>query len=215
MYHFNSTIKDYGPFPYTYSENVIKNEPMFFNSDLDFAYKHGGEITRGFISHLPAHWYIANPVLDSRVHMLKKGWVPSIPGNHHDDIPRSTHNGQPNYDTPEYHSSHLMGLVNGDVCPTVFALGKHSLPKVEGIIYKSWHDIVKNQITEGILKTYECPSGRYIEFDWQGMHTAQSAVKDGWRWFIRLSKDTDRQKNMTNEIRRQVQVYLEFPTEGW
>jgi hypothetical protein len=113
----------------------------------------------------------------------------------------------------------MMGLVNGEVCPTLFALttknGEHELPKVDGIIYKAWHPIVEKQIEDGILTAWEAPSGRYIQFDWQSMHTGQRAVKNGWRWFVRLSRKTARQQTITNEFRRQVQVYLEFPMEGW
>lgn len=215
MYNFNSKVEERGTFCNDYSADIIKNEPMFFNCDLDFAYEHGGEITRDFILGLPDDWYHCNPVIDSRVHMLMDGWYPCIPGYHHDDVPRSTTNGQPNYDSPEYRSEHLMGLVNGDICPTMYALGEHTLPKVDGIIYKTWHNQVEEQIKEGLLTTMEAPSGKYLQFDWQSMHTGQRAKKDGWRWFIRLSRNTDRQKKITNEMRRQVQVYLEFPMQGW
>lgn len=215
MYKFNSQIKERGVFPSDYPQEVIKNEPMFFNASLDFAYEHGGEITRDFILNLPNDWYYDFPVVDSRVHMLMPGWFPCIPGYHHDDVPRNTSNGQPNYDNPEYYSQHLMGLVNGEICPTVFALGEHSLPKAEGIIYKNWHPLVEQQIKDGTLSEYEAPSGKYIQFDWQSMHTGQRAKGNGWRWFIRLSRNTERQAYTTDELRRQVQVYLEFPMEGW
>jgi hypothetical protein len=43
----------------------------------------------------------------------------------------------------------------------------------------------------------------------------QQANGNGWRFFIRASWSTDRVKNCTNEIRRQVQVYMENPVEGW
>lgn len=41
------------------------------------------------------------------------------------------------------------------------------------------------------------------------------ANKDGWRWFARVSQSTNRADFITNEIRNQVQVYMEFPMEGW
>lgn len=213
---FNSSIQDLGSFNGHFSNEIIKNELMFFNSNLDFSYKNGGDITKSFIDALPDDWKNCNPVLDSRVHMLMKGWYPCIPGYHHDDVPRSPITNQPDYDNPTYYSEHLMGLVNGDICPTVFALGNHQLPKIDNdIIYKRWHSIVEGQIEVDILKKYECPSGKLIQFDWQSMHTGQRAIKDGWRWFVRLSRNTERQNNISNELRRQVQVYLEFPMEGW
>ena len=148
--------------------------------------------------------------------MLMPRWYPCIPGYHHDDIPRDAVTGQPDYETPTYYSEHLMGLVNGDICPTIFALGKHSLPKITtGIIYQQWHEEILQQIAAGILAITEAPSGRYLEFDWQSSHTGQRAKASGWRWFVRLSRNTDRQHTITNESRRQVQVYLDPMTEGW
>jgi len=214
QYAFNSQVQDIGIFPCEYNDLDIKNEPMFFNSDYDFAMRAGGIITQGFLDALPRAWK-NDVVIDSRVHMLMKGWFPCIPGFHHDDVPRGK-NGQPDYDCPAYDAEHLAGLVNAEICPTLFALGKHYLPKIEqGIVYKHWHPIVEEQLGMKVLEPYEVPSGHIILFDNQAMHTGQRAVKDGWRWFIRVSRNTDRVKHITNEIRRQVQVYLEFPMEGW
>lgn len=205
-----------------FTQDVIKNEPMFFNADIDFAYEHGGPITRAFLTALPQDWVDCNPVIDSRVHMLMKGWFPCIPGWHHDDIPRSTKTGQPNYLTPEYKSEHLMGLVNGDICPTRFLLGKIAVPVPDenGLIYKNWSEHIEQAVAypdqaEFKFNLVNAPSNRLIEFNHDTFHTGVRAVADGWRWFIRLSRNTDRQTRITNEIRRQVQVYLEFPTEGW
>ena len=52
-------------------------------------------------------------------------------------------------------------------------------------------------------------------FDWQTFHAGVKAVAGGWRWFGRVSRNTDRTKNITNEIRVNAQVYLDFLTEGW
>jgi hypothetical protein len=188
---------------------------MFFNSSLAFAFQHGGALTRAFLANLPSDWMDCNPVIDSRVHMLMPGWFPAIPGFHHDDVPRTTPTGQPNYDSPEYYAEHLTGLVNGEIAPTLFALGKHTLPAVDGVIYRSWHPMVEKQLEEHLLVPYHMRSGEYVQFDWQSMHTATKAVGSGWRWFIRLSRNTLRQRSISNEIRRQVQAYLEAPMDGW
>ncbi len=210
---FKSKLSVVQSFAYAYSDEVIKNEPMFFNCDLEFAYKNGGVITKQFIEKLPSKWKDCNPVVDSRVHMLMKDWYPCIPGWHHDDVPRSTTTGQPNYITPEYHSEHLLGLVNADVCPTRFITTpvEVSAPDVNKTIYEQWHKEIEAQKYE----SYETESGLMYEFDCNTFHSGQKAVKNGWRWFIRLSRNTDRQNNITNEIRKQVQVYLENPIMGW
>jgi len=227
--NFNSQVEFRGTFEPNWADEIVKNEPMFFNCDLDFAYTNGGPITREFIENLPRDWVNTDPVLDSRVHMLMKNWYPCIPGWHHDDVPRSTSTGQPNYVNPEYHSEHLMGLVNGHICPTQFAIGQVEVsdPDPTKRQYNVWNSDIEASIDDMIermkrdvsfaapFKVYKAESGRYIQFDRHAFHTGVKAVAGGWRWFIRLSRNTERQKSRTNEIRRQVQVYLEEPMAGW
>lgn len=212
---FNSTVQNIGSFKSNWTQDQIKNEPMLFNCDADHAYVYGGEITRNFLRSLPPAWaWIPDLVVDSRVHMLMPGWYPCIPGMHHDDIPRTTENGQPNYINPEYKAEHVLGLVNGDIAPTQFALGEIDLEiPTEGIIYKQWHPKVMQAIEDGTMKSYSAESGVILQFNSESFHQGTRAVAAGWRWFIRVSRNTHRKP--TNEIRKQVQVYLENPMEGW
>lgn len=215
-YTFESRARERGAFKADWPDDIIKNEPMLFSTSIDFALKHAGPITRTFMRALPPSWIGDDSVIvDSRVHMLMPGWYPCIPGFHHDDVPRGLPNGQPTYDRPAYKSEHMMGLVNGEICPTVFALGRHELPVVpEGkVVYETWHPIVEEQLRAGTLERHECPTGRLVEFDWQTMHAGQAARVAGWRWFIRLSRKTHRKA--MNEIRNQVQVYLDRVNAGW
>ena len=203
---------------------MIKKEPMFFNSDLDYAYENGGEITRSFIANLPNDW-THNVVFDSRIHMLMPNWYPSIPGWHHDDVPRPEipvgqhfiSAGQPDYENTRYFSEHIVGLVNAEVCPTEFAIGHCEMPTVEDgeTVYKKWHEEVDNLVRSGKLKLEVAEDRVLYYFDWQCFHSGVKAKKNGWRWFGRVSRNTDRTKTITNEIRVNAQVYLEFPMEGW
>lgn len=156
-------------------------------------------------------------VFDSRVHMLMKGWYPCIPGFHHDDVGRNKTTGQPDYKNLQYKSEHILGVVNADICPTVFAIGdaKLKLPNENEIIYKQWHKDVESMIDNKTLQRIECPDRQLVYFDYQTFHSGQKAKSNGWRWFGRVSINTDRVNHITNEIRRQVQVYLEHPMEGW
>ena len=205
-----------GKFQSQWDSDIIKNEPMLFNCDMEAAKNMGGPITRNFLENMPDDYKQTEIVVDSRVHMLMPGWFPCIPGFHHDDVPRSGRDGQPNYDNPEYRSVHLLGLVNGDICPTEFAVGDIELTVPEtGIIYKQWHPQVVEAIANGSMQSVSARSGEYLEFDDRAFHQGVRAVANGWRWFIRVSKNTDRTRHCTNELRRQVQVYLEHPMEGW
>lgn len=219
---FQSDIKFMNKFEC--SNEAVKKEPMFFNSDYQFAYDNGGEVTKAFLTALPDDWK-TDVIFDSRVHMLMPGWYPAIPGYHHDDVPRpeipvGQHfitAGQPDYDNPKYKAEHIMALVNAEICPTKFILGECKMPPIpEGeLIYRKWHEEVKQLIADKKVQVVDAPNKQLIYFDWQCFHTGDKAVTNGWRWFGRISRNTDRVKKVTNEIRTQVQVYLEFPMEGW
>lgn len=222
---FNSRFDVIAPFADGIDNDTIKNEPMFFNCDLAFAAEHGGPITRAFVAALPTEWSEQPSVFDSRVHMLMPGWYPAIPGYHHDDVPRpeipvGLHfitAGQPDYDNPRYHSRHIMGLVNAQIAPTDFAVGKCPMPSVPGdeLIYRAWHREVERLIASGEVQRVAAPDRQLIHFDCNAFHTGVKAVASGWRWFGRVSFNTERTGKVTNEVRQQAQVYLEFPMEGW
>ena len=199
-----------------FTNDEVKNEPMLFGCDARHAEDLGGPLTRAFLAALPISWrYAPDLVVDSRVHMLIPGWFPAIPGYHHDDVPRSREDGQPNYVNPEYRSEHVMMLVNAEVCPTAFAVGSldFTVPPLGRTIYKEWHPDVESAVKAGVLKLESIPDRTLAFFDDRAWHQATPAVKNGWRWFIRASRNTHRKP--ANELRRQVQVYLENPMEGW
>lgn len=222
---FQSEIKKVGRFAISVSNDSIKTEPMFFNASPKFAYEKGGLITKSFLNNLPDNWINSDLVFDSRVHMLMPGWYPAIPGWHHDDVPRPSipvgqhfiTAGQPDYDNPRYKSEHILGLVNADICPTEFAIGNCTMPKIEEgqLIYREWHKEIEDLLAHDMLSLVQAQDRTLYQFDWQTFHSGRQAISHGWRWFGRVSRNTDRTKEITNEIRSQVQVYLEFPTEGW
>ncbi len=106
-YHFNSRF-EVGPEFGDFDQAAVKNEPMLFNCDFRTAYEIGGPITRAFLDAIECDGY--GGIIDTRVHMLMPVWFPCIPGWHHDDVPRSRPDGQPNYESPEHHTRHVMGL---------------------------------------------------------------------------------------------------------
>lgn len=216
MFNFNSQIKiqDCKNIEIFAETRFIKNEPMLFSCDLKTAYELGGPLTHKFLENL--NFNNNDVIIDSRVHMLMPGWFPAIPGFHHDDVPRNRKDGQPDYYNPDYLAKHAMCIVSdNDVCPTEFAIGKANLPDVElgQKFYKVWHPIIIQQIKDGTLKSVDAPFNKILYFDWQTLHQGVAAKKNGWRWFIRATTNTKRKP--VNELRRQTQVYLENPMEGW
>lgn len=211
----DSVAEAVGNFPCNYPDDTVKDEPMFFRSSFDFAYENGGVITRGFLDSLPQYVKDQPISFDSRVHMLMPTWIPAIAGWHHDDVPRSLPNGQPNYESPEYRSEHILGLVNAHLSPTEFALGCSHFPLLDEGVYKQYNQIVEDLILCGRLGKTTAKSGVLYHFDCHTWHRATVASQRGWRWFGRVSWDNESCLNPRNEIRRQVQVYLTNENEGW
>ncbi len=196
-------------------EKNLRYEPMLFSCDFWTAMDMGGLPTQEFLLSLPSEWHNNKTIIDSRVHMLMEGWYPCIPGYHHDDVPRERSDGQPDYHNPSYRSKHAMVLFNGGVCPTEFALGEDEFPDVDlgETYYKIWHPLVVDKINKGILTKFSAPENQIIFFNDRTWHQGIKAVKNGWRLFIRASRNTNRK--VLNERREQVQVYLDNPMEGW
>lgn len=231
MHKFNSQFRLGAKLP-EFDEETVKAEPMLWSAKPRFAWENGGPITRAFLAACfgitladYAEWVLRDSVVgnfcfDSRVHMLMPGWYPCIPGWHHDDVPRSRSDGQPNYNDPHNTAEHCLALVNGDICPTEFAVGKTAMPDIplfKEPVYKYWHEEVEQDLKDGTLTRVQAPSNQLVYFDNQTFHQGQKALKKGWRWFGRLTWKAgyERGRPHHNEIRRQVQVYLENPTTGW
>ncbi len=194
-----------------FSELNIKSERGFFRSDLEFVNANAGIIIKTFVEKLPDEWKRSNILIDSRIHMLMKGWYPCIPGWHHDDVPRSTITGQPNYENPEYKSEHILAII-GDCSLTEFLKGEIEVsdPNINQIIYGQWNAELKNKDNLFITKI---PEGAMVKFNWNTFHRGVPASKKGWRCFIRATRNS--LLKSVNEIRQQSNVYLPLPESGW
>ncbi len=205
-----------------FDQTVIKNEPMLFNCDWEHAEKLGGPITNDFLSKIPPYWRSTPCVIDTRVHMLMPGWYPCIPGWHHDDVPRTRSDGQPNY-LDERQASHIIGLQNGDVCPTQLAMGRaefHEVPLGQ-TVYSQWNGEVDEHVRTFRLGTTHILDRELLLIDDRTWHRCQGATGSGWRWFGRISRywlngsPIERGNSRSNEIRKQVQVYIDPINKGW
>ena len=220
MYHFDSKCELGSSLP-KFTQDQVKNEPMFFSAKPSFAYMNGGAITRAFLEkfctdHGQEVMLSDEYCFDSRVHMLMKGWYPCIPGWHHDDVPRSRGDGQPDYSNPPYRPKHCLALVGAEVSATEFAIGSCELPHTDGVVYRDWHPLVDALVASNSLERFTVPDRTLIHFDDHAFHQGTKAVQNGWRWFGRITWNAGYPKrHRHNEIRRQVNVYMDNPMNGW
>lgn len=208
---------------YQYTIQELKDEPMFFSAGSVFAAKMGGPLTNQFLDILHGaglDFGGDSIIVDSRTHMLMKGWYPCIPGWHHDDVPRKGLYDQPNYIDPEYVAEHAMAIVDcGTGSLTEFWTGEATLELPDdpsSTIYDVWNKKL-NSITRMTPTTWRGPGivdnlGVYT-FSSDDFHRGMPAKANGWRWFIRASWKTKRKVH--NEIRKQTQVYMSALEAGW
>jgi len=208
---FKPNTKVIGEMP-QFEEDYIKDEPMLFSADYEFAAKNGGVITNHFLPFLDAtkDW-----IIDTRVHMLMKDWYPCIGGWHMDNIPRNTDNGQPDYKNPAFISDHVLCVIDvGTGSLTEFLEDEVSLSDVpEGkMVYEHFNEEINDQIKNKQINTRQYESGDVLSFDALTFHRGRAATGSGWRFFIRATTNTP--QTAYNEIRRQVNVYQDVKT-GW
>lgn len=221
---FNSRVTEIARVIERFDDNILKNETMLFSADYNFARRNGDIITQSFLDKLPEDWKKSKIKIDSRVHMLMKDWYPCIPGWHHDDIPRTRSDRQPNYEKLDYESEHIIMVVNADVAPTQFIVGEidMDIPPIGKVIYDVWNRDINSFLPHIALCNFELKEVEdcvIYHFDWQSFHRGTAAVKNGWRMFIRASRYSDDKafqiRPYRNEIRRQTQVYLSALEAGW
>ncbi len=195
------------------TENDVRNEPMLFSVDYNFAIKNGGPLTRAFIHKLHGSFGGMDLLIDSRTHMLFEDMYPCIPGYHLDFIPREREDGQPSHSNPSHTPKHCMCIV-GDCSKTEFAIGKSVFeePPLGTKVYGEWHKDTLRKLESGELQRFSVPDKYLVYFDCWSLHQGMPATKNGWRWFIRATIGSDRKPK--NEIRKQTQVYL-LSVEGW
>lgn len=220
-YTFTPTIKTVAQLKGIRSVKRIKNEPMLFGADMDFAIANGGPLTRDLLHELissmefarvlrdsaPEEYHI---VIDTRSTMTMKGAYPSIPGWHCDDVPRGDQYEQPDLDKIDDLTQHflvLMSSTESHTC-TEFVPSTMTIDVDPENVWRS----VNNAIAEQKPKTRFIQVGELVQFDQQAIHRATATANPGWRWFARVSIT---KRKPVNEIRDQVQVYMPLENVGW
>lgn len=208
-----------------FTQEQVAAEPMFFSATARFAHDNGGPVTKAFLEALNPDIDAIQGVLDSRVHMLMPGFMPCIGGWHLDDVPRTRTDGQPDLRNPDV-AQHVLGLVNGDIAPTEFYVGHWNLPEVQpgdGNVWEHYDRLLSDgqlglgpDADPGII--VKVPSNRLVHFDSRAFHRGTPATTHGWRWFGRQSFSPAAHaagRQPRNQIRTQVQVYVESFRTGW
>lgn len=221
-FRFNTTEPRVGRGIENPPDDEIRNTPGLFQASLDDALKYGGELTRAALSAFDLHGDREYVVVDTKIHMLKPGFMPAIPGWHTDAVPRATHSASPVGPLPpdlarqiDLQSPRMHLLTTGTGCHTLFAVDPIELDLEANGTTDLYAEVTRKMEAEygGAFQEYPC---RAVEWDWWQLHTAQCARASEWRFLIRVT-ETDYcapNSDLRDVLRTQQQVYV--PTEfGW
>lgn len=204
------------------SQDLVKNTLSLWSCSLEDAVKYGGELTREALSNIPLVGGYKHTIVDTKVHMLIKGFCPAIPGYHTDHTPRGKDLNPLTKDQPNIHlqetnkapTLHL--LVTGNHCLTDFLVDPLDLnipEKPTSDLFK----IISEQVNQKAdLKKMTADSCRWYSWDWWNLHTGVIASGFEWRYLIRVT-ETDYQepeKDLRKIIRTQQNVYVP-QSIGW
>lgn len=192
----------------------IKNEPMLFHADPEFAWVAGGVLTREVLKAARLLNPLTGPwVIDTRVHMLMPGQLPAIGGWHCDWVPRTVElEDGPQPDMSRLHETQKNFVITFSDHPEGVSRTRYLDEEFEAEIdptKKVWSQ-VHDQIERAGLRSTQIDDGVLVSFWRPALHMAMPAERAGWRWFFRASRlDTP----PVNEIRKQAMVYLR--DTGW
>lgn len=211
------------------SQELIENTPTLARCSIEDAAVYGGTLTREALGAMDLRGDRKYIIVDTKVHHLLPGFIPSIPGWHTDGVPRGetglnpNNHGKPNLraqatahpdEAPRYHL-----LVTGEHSPTEFLHGSMLMRFSDDIgaeLYQEMTDQIERLWLPHFAKPWAVPSCTVVEWDWWNIHRAVPATARGWRFLIRVT-ETDHivpRKSPNDFIRRQNMVYA--PTSfGW
>lgn len=226
--HINSSFKILGKLDNVTPAESLKNTTMLHQCSWGKAFDHTEKDAiqplQSLFLNLPLSWQEADVLIDTRVHMLMPGWYPCVPGWHHDAVPRTRPDGQPNYAEDQMRAEHVLMILGDDIAGTEFIEGDFELTDPEKLsgVYACWHREVSQQIKESwsVGTVEQAKPGEIILFNDRTFHQGVPATGTGWRYFVRVSRffnpdGTPTKVPAKNEVRHQSQIYTPQPFAGW
>lgn len=203
MFTSGTTFKEIGDL-FTLSDDIIQSEPMLNAASRGFVLEYGGPAVKEFLKALPKEWIDTPIIIDTRVYYLKPGMYPKVPGWHLKDVPRTAKYGQPNVIDPSYKSEHVICVTGATSFPEFLVQEVNiDLPPYGLNIYDAF-DKHLNLLDD--KKIQLAMDGRIYRYDWNTVHRSVPADASGWRLYLHASRYTERE--IINNTKRQVQVYL-------
>lgn len=160
-----------------------------FQATADFAREYGGQFVRDVLEQVEGLDPEYPLIVDSKIHMLKPGWLPCIPGWHVDFAPGWL--DVVDWSAVDPKEQHWMAISSG-VSATEYVVGfagsSRALslsipraPRVNGFLSKAV------ELYKPGLEIHEVEPGVVYQFSQLTLHRGVPAVVAGWRQFVRVS----------------------------
>ena len=194
------------------SEAEVARTPGLLQADAAFAKRMGGSFVAEAVSRVEAIGLTTPLIVDTKIHMLKDGWYPGIPGWHVDFAPDWTNVvNWSRIDPAEQHFmavSHPVSLTEFVGRPLTLSLPR--IPRINGLLSR----IVEAYAFDGDLPRATVRPRRLYRFGQLDLHRVAPALGSGWRLFVRIS--ATRLRTPLNQVRaHDSQVYITNPNAGW
>lgn len=170
-----------GPF----SQEMIRDEPVFSAAPIERARAEGGPIHRAFIDALPTEAKTGTLLGSTRL-WLRAGWLPGARGLHVDQHETASDN-QTDYRRPRFPGQPFYSLCAG-VSRTRFVFGEVRLPDYGPGERRSLllRQLVADLEARGEVTSEQVPDSTLVSFDNDSIHETAPAEADGWRILIRV-----------------------------
>lgn len=203
----------------TYNQQIIKNALQLFSwkgevkdcSNGTKYFKGSDQVNDYLFNRCIQALPVGEYVIDTKVHMLKPGWLPCIGGWHFDEIDRDQ-DGNLQFDTTDSSREHYLIILDaGTGSLTEFLRAQFFPQNLAGYKVKTFKDLNDLINKNPNVERYTVESNNMYQFGVFEAHRGQQATGSGWRYFFRATKNSKRSN--ISEVRAQSQVYI--PEDRW
>lgn len=203
---------------------LIEASPNLRRASLANAVLFGGPLVHTALEAAPLVGDRQHVIVDTKVSLLMRGWMPAIPGWHTDGVPRGhasdpAATGAPSMREQERQSAagyspRFHTIIVGNDCPTEFLGEPLELDLQHGEDADLYAEMTRLVESNKPPATLAPAPDRWVSWDWWNIHRATVADQRGWRILIRITESDTVPPASEGFIRAQNQVYV--PQEfGW
>lgn len=195
---FNPSIQSIANIKGFYTRQELLKEVPLYSATPAFVAKFGGPLTQKILKLIPASFFAeiqrrgVHPLIEVRLHDLKQGDLPSFPGWHCDGAYRKNFYAQPDLNglrnNKTLHISCTLSTHQKGVSPTQF-LNQPFKAFVDPThqTLNVWQQVDSQVNKLRNQNIFQLNDGHLIQFNGFSIHRPSQAIRNGLRYFFRIS----------------------------